>query len=451
MFRSLRFRLSLWYLAFFAVLFAVFGVFLHGELRRSLIARLDDTLASEAATAAGLLVDEISELGDAPKAAAEAIAEMRFRGSSLAVLVDGRVLASSGGGRFLEAAAASGKAEASVRVPGARAAIHRTAYAGRTYTVVALSRLDSIEADLQVLRHALLFGFPLVLALAGLGGYWLSARRLAPLAAMANQAREITSSSLATRLEIGNAAAELELLADSFNDLLARLDLSFDAMRRFTSDASHELRTPLSVIRGEADVALSRERTPREYRDALAIILDEAQRLSRLVDDLLNLARADAGRVRLDVAEFYLNDMLAECCRVVQPLASERQVGLACDPSGDVPFRGDERLLRRAALNLLDNAIRYTPSGGSVSASLEAADTEVRLRVSDTGIGIPADAAPHIFERFYRAGQARSREDGGFGLGLAIVKWIAESHHGAVALESAPGAGATFIVILPRA
>jgi heavy metal sensor kinase len=291
---------------------------------------------------------------------------------------------------------------------------------------------------------------PLLLGLAGIGGYLLATRSLAPLNWMAEQAREITGSNLNRRLEIGDAAEELAVLAASFNELLARLDQSFESMRRFVADASHELRTPIAVIRGEADVALSHDRGAAEYRESLAIVLDESRRLSRLVDDLLNLARADAGRVQLEVQEFYFNELLAECCRSIQTLASASGIALECRSAGDVQFRGDEGLLRRLVINLLDNAIRYTPPGGKVSAALEADPACVRIRISDTGIGIPPEAAPHVFERFYRADKARSRQDGGFGLGLSIVKWIAEAHHGAVELTPNSGPGTTFTVTLPR-
>jgi heavy metal sensor kinase len=267
---------------------------------------------------------------------------------------------------------------------------------------------------------------------------------------MSGQAHQITDSSLHKRLEIGSAAQELETLAASFNELLSRLDQSFDSMRRFVADASHELRTPVSVIRSEADVALAKERTPSEYRQSLALVLDESRRLTKLIEDLLNLARADAGHVRLHVEEFYFNELVSECCRSVEQLALRRGVQLSCEPAADLPFNGDEALIRRLVMNLLDNAIRYTPSGGKVTVSITPEPDGIRLRVADTGIGIPPEAAPHIFERFYRADKARSRQDGGFGLGLSIVKWIAESHHGEVNMQTVPESGSTFTVTLPR-
>jgi two-component system OmpR family sensor kinase len=231
-----------------------------------------------------------------------------------------------------------------------------------------------------VVRRVIFLALPLLLGLAGIGGYLLATHSLAPLNWMAEQAREITGSNLNRRLEIGRAAEELLVLAASFNELLARLDQSFEAMRRFVADASHELRTPIAVIRGEADVALSHDRGAAEYRESLAIVLDESRRLSRLVDDLLNLARADAGRVRLELQEFYFNDLLAECCRSMQTLAGASDITLECRAPGDVPqFRGDEALLRRLVINLLDNAIRYTPPGGKVSALLEADAAAVRI------------------------------------------------------------------------
>jgi len=310
--------------------------------------------------------------------------------------------------------------------------------------------VDAIEAELAVVRRVILVALPLILLAAGIGGYWLATRGLRPLERVAGQARRITETNLETRLEIAGAAEEVTALVASFNELLSRLDQSFATMRRFVADASHELRTPVAIIRGEADVALSQERGATEYRESLGIILDESRRVSRLIDDLLNLARADSGRVMLHTQGFYLNELVAECCRAVQGLASARTVQLECAACGDLQFTGDEELLRRLTLNLLENAIRYTPAGGKVSASVQREGGGVRLVVADTGIGIAAGDRSRVFERFYRAGEARSRKDGGFGLGLAIVQWIAESHRGTVECASQVGEGSRFTVTLPE-
>lgn len=434
--RSFRGQLTALYLTFFSLLFILFSIFLYGELSRSLTARLDDSLASEADTAAGLFPDELQEMhGDVLAAAREVISEMKVRGHSVAIREGGRVLAASPltPGRERDRLAA------------------RTVQVGEhTYQIAVSAPLATIDAELAVVRRAIFIALPLILGLAGVGGYLLATRSLRPLGWMAEQAHRITGSNLETRIRIDNAAEELAVLVTSFNELLGRLDQSFDTMRRFVADASHELRTPISVIRGEAEVALSKERTTSEYRESLGVVLDEARRLSRLVDDLLNLARADAGHVLLQTHDFYLNELLAESCRSVQGLANMRGLTLECHAGGDLQFTGDEQLLRRLAINLLDNAIRYTPSGGKVIASLDAGATAVQLRVIDTGIGIAPRDAAHIFERFYRAGEARSRQDGGFGLGLAIVRWIAESHRGTIECASEAGRGSTFTVTLPK-
>ncbi|MGA2271573.1 MAG: ATP-binding protein [Bryobacteraceae bacterium] len=462
MIRSFRFQLTAWYLAFFSLLFVVFSVFLYGLLSKDLRNRLDQSLTSEASTASALFEDElVEEKGDVRLAATEAVSGLRLHGSRVAILSGSRLLAASApvsrqeSDAVVAQAARSASPDLVLALPrlgpnGARAATHRLDTLGRSFLIFSIAPLDSIAADLGVVRRVIFFALPLVLGLAGIGGYLLSTRSLAPLRWMAEQAREITGSNLNTRLDIGNAAEELEVLTASFNELLGRLDQSFESMRRFVADASHELRTPIAVIRGEADVALSHDRGAAEYQESLAIVLDESRRLSRLVDDLLNLARADAGRLKLQVQEFYFNDLLAECCRSMQALASARGIALECRTTEDAPFRGDEELLRRLVINLLDNAIRYTPPGGQVSAALEADPARVRIRISDTGVGIPPEAAPHVFERFYRDDKARSRQDGGFGLGLSIVKWIAEAHNGAVELTRNPGPGTTFTVTLPR-
>jgi heavy metal sensor kinase len=462
MIRSFRFQLTVWYVALFSLLFVLFSVFLYGLLSKDLRTRLDQSLTSEANTASALLEDElVEEKGDVHLAATEAVAGLRLHGSRVAILSGSRLLASSGpvsqqeSDAVVAQAARSASPDLVLALPrlgpnGARAATHRLETLGRDFLIFSIAPLDSIAADLGVVRRVIFLALPLLLGLAGIGGYLLATYSLAPLNWMAEQAREITGSNLNTRLDIGNAAEELAVLAASFNELLSRLDQSFESMRRFVADASHELRTPIAVIRGEADVALSHDRGAAEYKESLAIVLDESRRLSRLVDDLLNLARADAGRVKLQVQEFYFNDLMAECCRSMQTLASAGDIALECRSAEDVPFRGDEGLLRRLLINLLDNAIRYTPPGGKVSAVLEADAARVRIRISDTGVGIPPEAAPRVFERFYRADRARSRQDGGFGLGLSIVKWIAESHNGAVELTGNSGPGTTFTVTLPR-
>jgi heavy metal sensor kinase len=462
MIRSLRARLTVWYVAFLSLLLLLFSMLLHHLVAQALERRLDESLSVEANTGAALLADEFQEMkGNASVAASEVLADLRLSGSTVAFTDGARVLGSSAPAAMDELTDIARRAQASgpghnvVFEPGggpngAHAAVVRERLGGQEYVTIAMQPLDEIAADLALLRRVMLLALPLAIGLAAIGGYWLTRRNLLPLASMAQQARQITHSNLETRLDAGEAAEELATLSASFNELLSRLDQSFENMRRFVADASHELRTPIAIIRGEADVALANERSTAEYKEALTLVLDESRRLSRLVDDLLNLARADAGRVKLRVEEFYLNDLLAECCRAAHTLAGARGVTLECTPHDDLAFHGDEELVHRMVLNLVDNAIRYTPQGGHVTVSLDGRAGDVEIHVADTGTGIAADVAPHVFERFYRGDKARARQDGGFGLGLAIVKWIAELHCGSVDVASAPGAGSTFTVKLPR-
>ena len=437
--KSLRLRLTLLYSGFFAVLFAIASVILYGALSHSLYIRLDETLNAEADTAASIFADEYQEMSrKAGVAAREVVSDMKLRGDFMAVIEGVHVLAANPALPLAE-----------VEGPRWRLAERRMTLDGVTYRVLVAASLEPVHAQLALLRRDLAIGLPLALLLAGVGAWLVATRALRPLQSVAAQARGITENSLHTRIAAEGAAAELDVVIGSFNDLLSRLDRSFDAMRRFVADASHELRTPVSVIRGEADVALTRERSAAEYRESLAVVLDESRRLSVLVDDLLNLARADSGRVRLDLREFYLNELLAECCRGYRGIAAERGLKLECVAAADLQYRGDEVLLRRLVLNLLDNAIRYTPSGGRITVSLAAACDGIRIAVADTGIGIPAEHTSHVFERFYRTDEGRSRAAGGFGLGLSIVTWIAEAHGGTVACVSQPGRGSTFTVTLP--
>jgi len=462
MIRSFRLQLTAWYLLLFTLLFTGFSIFLYEVLSKALYKRLDEILSSEVSTAAGLFRGEMAEFkGDASGAAQEAMSEMSIRGVTVAVFEGNKLLASNTplkGTELLAVVADTAATEApEVRTTlprygkhGVRAVARRFAVDGREYVLLAAESLHSVKSELGLVRHVLFLALPLIVLIAGAGGFFLATKNLAPVRWMAEQARSITDKNLHQRLDIGAANEELMMLADSFNELLSRLDRSFETMRRFVADASHELRTPIAVIRGEADVALDHDRGPAEYKESLAVIQDEARRLTRLIDDLLNLARADAGHVSLHVEEFYVNDLLAECCRVIQAKAGAKKIHLECQCPEDVAYRGDPELIRRLVLNLLENAIRYTPEGGRVQISVEDSARELRIQVADTGIGIPPETATHVFERFYRGDQARSRQNGGFGLGLSIVKWIAESHNGSVELSSEPGQGSTFTVLLHR-
>jgi heavy metal sensor kinase len=450
----------MWYVLVFGLVLAAFSVFVYLVLSQSLYVRLDRSLSQATEVVAGEFRSEVAEHGgNASFGAAQTLAELHLPGIFVAIFDDRELLAANFDANTFSAPELLGSNPRGDQTSfqtvqgygkdGARVAVSSAQAGDKAYLIAIAEPLHHLFEQLESIRRILLVGFPASLLIAGIGGFFLAKKSLAPVVALSNQAERISARNLHDRLSIRNKSDELGHLARVFNELLSRLDGSFESMREFIADASHELRTPLSIIRGEADVALSQDREPTEYRDALMIIQDEAKRLSRVVDDMMALARADAGQRQLQIEEFYLNDLIEECCRAATVLTVREGVLLTMKPTGDISFRGDEDLLRRMLLNLLDNAIKYTPSGGSVSVELARGSVDVKIIVSDTGIGIPADQAAHVFERFYRVDQARSRADGGTGLGLAIAKWVAEAHKGSIRLESSSGHGSTFTVSLP--
>ena len=328
---------------------------------------------------------------------------------------------------------------------------------GSRYVIVAEESNAEVAATIALLRNALAVAVPFFLIVACVAGWFLAERSLAPIAAMSERARTISETNLDARLPVANERDELGELALVFNELLDRLERAFgqlekaySQMRQFIADASHELRSPLAAVRGEVQVALKRPRDETEYRESLEVIHDEAKHLSRIVEDLFMLARADAGERMVDRVPFYLDELVVECCRIVRPLAEGRGVALTVAPvDGEVEVVGDEVLLRRAALNLLDNAVKYTESGGTVRVAVIRDGDGVRVDVSDTGVGVLREDAERIFERFYRVDKARSRSDGGAGLGLSIVRWAVEAHGGFVSVHSEHGHGSTFSIWLP--
>src|SRR4029079_6250654 len=311
--------------------------------------------------------------------------------------------------------------------------------------------LSVIEDGLRELRRDLFAGVFLVLLLASAGGYFLARKSLAPIASMNSQTQRISAENLSARLDVTNSRDELGRLAATINDLLARIENSFKEQQRFIADASHELRTPLAVLRGETEVALSKTRTVDEYQQSLSLIQDEAEQLSRIVEDLFILARQPINtRAALNKERVSLNDAVRDCARAAQVLAGQKGVKLKLEKdSPAITLHGDQELITRLILNLLDNAVKYTPAGGEISLALARENGNAEIVVRDTGIGIPESAQPRVFDRFYRVDKARARAMGGAGLGLSIAQWIVEVHGGEISVASAPGRGSTFTILLP--
>ena len=331
---------------------------------------------------------------------------------------------------------------------GASVRLYATPYdfGGRMLTVGVSQSLAAQQRTLGEARTALTVGVPLMLIAAVAGGYALARRGLGPVATMTAQAAHLSAGTLHERLPVHDPRDEVGRLAAVFNDLLGRLEAAFDQQRRFVADASHELRTPVAIIAGEAELALGREgRDAGELRAALATIGQEAARLQQIVADLFLLARADAGERPRAVEELYLADLVTEVTHAVRTLAARKQITVNERVDGELPFRGDEALLRRLLLNLLDNAIKYTPDGGAVTVRAARRGAEYVIEVTDTGPGIPPEQRERVFERFYRG----ARGGGGAGLGLAIARWITEAHGGNVRLMRSGADGSTFAVTLP--
>jgi heavy metal sensor kinase len=298
---------------------------------------------------------------------------------------------------------------------------------------------------------ALILPLPLVLVLAGIGGYVLASRSLRPIQLLARKAEEIKSDRLHERLPVNASDGELADLARVFNAMLVRLEQSFEQLRRFTSDASHELRTPLAAMRSVGEVGLQKNSTPEAYRDVIGSMLEEANKLTRLVDSLLTIARADAGQIQLTPCLFPAINLAHECASLFEVLLDEKGQLLTVDGPADAMLRGDWLLLRQALVNVVHNAIKYTPRGGRIALRIRSSEKRVFLEVEDAGPGIPAAEVSKVFDRFYRVEEGRSRGAGGSGLGLPIARWSVEMHGGDISAHTVEGRGCTFRIELPAA
>ncbi|HKE05584.1 MAG TPA: ATP-binding protein [Blastocatellia bacterium] len=467
--------MTLWYVGVLALVLIVFSAGVYLLLARNLYRRMDESLRSSSESIAISLVRERAEGETVAEAAHSTVEELRLLNQAMAIFnFEGRLITEKntpGNDRARLPALDSIPAEG-LRLyttpggddEGQRVAARRVKIsdADEPYLIVVSQPLKTVTEELERLRRVLLIAVPLALLLAGLGGFFLARKSLAPVVAMSERARQISAENLERRLPVANPRDELGQLAATFNALLARLDASFNLQRQFMADASHELRTPLSVMRTTTQVTLEKpSRDENEYRDALAMINDQTRRLARIVEDMFTLARADAGRRPLTQGSFYLDELIGDTARAASVLAMRKGVTVESVETAEVQYYGDEHLLRQMLLNLLDNAIRHTLAGGRIRVSLAQFNSTCEVVVADTGEGIPVEAQPHIFERFYRVDRARSRSGvnangagadnggGGAGLGLSIALWIAEAHGGTIKLVRSDPTGTAFAVALP--
>jgi two-component system, OmpR family, heavy metal sensor histidine kinase CusS len=456
---SIGMRLTLWYVAIFAVGELVFGASMFLILRHNLYDLVDDGVESQIEDLKNFLVVQQKDATPAKlREAMAALYDHEHAGDFLAIHDQtGELIYRS---RFLQTHKLVPLQPDQMNRPLIRTrriegehfrfAFEKLNVDGRVYTLEMGAPADDAFETLQLFRSYLLIFAPLLLLVSAGVGYWMSRKALAPVDALVRTARDISGTNLNRRLQTLKTGDELQRLTDTLNEMLDRIESAFQKITQFTADASHELRTPVSLIRTEAELALRRSRTEAEYEESLRQILQEAERTTLLIEQLLELARADSGRGSLIMQPVDLPEVLRSVISGWQQVAEARNLQFStdiCKP--DAAVMGDATLLRRLVDILLDNAFKYTPSPGSVRLVLEVRQETAVVTVQDSGAGIAPEDQEKIFERFYRVDKARSRGQGGVGLGLAIAEWIVLQHRGAISVESRPGEGATFRAELP--
>ena len=474
-FRSIRFHLSLWYALTLAAVLAASGFFWHYYLAKEMRSRIDDKLRIVAVDVTSFhltthvehLFPHETHLGDDHCQGLENFVRRHNWGEYIQMLnAQGAISCATSNMKgfhlpltklALQSASRGKPHFETIRTLGP-APIRLLTYPiivdGKITDLVQVGQdLSAMENALERLRLMLLIFSPLALAFLTFGGWFLAGRLLEPVVQITRTARRINAESLGKRIPVEDTQDELGQLAETFNSMLARLEDSFNRTKQFTADASHELRTPLAILKGETEVALRWGKDPEELRQTLVSNLEEIDRMGHIIEDLLLLAKSEAGELRLDIREFSLGDLLQDLYLQGKTLGEPKNIdiSLRLQVTEDIRLKGDQFQLHRLMLNLVNNAIKYTPENGRVEIRLAVEGSEAVLAVADSGIGIAAEHLPHLFERFYRVDEARNRAVGGTGLGLAIVKSIAEAHEGRVEIESTPGKGSVFTVRLPLA
>ena len=444
-------RLTVWYFLIVATALAGFAVFALAIMRQSIYTTVDEQLEDRAHALQALIARSSGEdIADAIREHSELQS-----GSQLMQVADGS-------GRFLYRSQVMER----LGVPAAKTDHQRLESAeydemplrilsttvtvsGRQFLVQVAEPMDDYLEALERFRTTMFIGIPVLLLLAVGGGYWISTRALHPVDQITHAAQTINPHDLSQRVTVPQTGDELQRLAETLNRTLQRIESAVARITQFTADASHELRTPVALIRTRAEVTLAKPRGPEHYRDALKEVLAESERTTALIDNLMTLARADTGSEMLKFDRTNISEIAGEVCTQAQTLSEAKQIHWSATISdAAIWVRGDANALRRLLLILIDNAVKYTPPAGAVRLTVQRNATHAEIRVSDTGIGISESELPHIFDRFYRADKARSRELGGTGLGLSIGRWIASAHGGEVKVESSTN-GSVFLVLLP--
>lgn len=450
--RTLRSRLTAWYTLLLALALVVFSGYLYLQLEKSLVVQLDTTLQVTASQALDKTIERDGHPAFSQNPESQAATDRLMKAGLAVRLVDPSGTVWDELGHYPKVPHS---------VPTAKGYLNLTA-GEATWRVYSqplenggwLQVAESLEPTREVSEHLLtlmLLGFPLMLSIAGLGGWFLADRALRPIDRIIHTARAISSQDFTQRIGYRDAADEVGRLATTLDRMLDSLQEAFERERRFTADAAHELRTPLTAIKGRIGVALSRSRTPAEYENTLQDLEREADRLIRLANGLLYLSRLERQERLPSFSQGVdLSNLLAALAEQMQPLAEAQHIDLDVRIAPELSIRGNPDYLTNLVLNLVDNALKHTPTGGTVTLKAYRSGDRVEVAVCDTGVGIEDKHLPHLFERFYRVEGARSRSTGGAGLGLAIAAEIARLHGGTLTVRSQVDRGTTFILQLPK-
>jgi heavy metal sensor kinase len=461
--RSLSFRLVAWYAGLLACIFILLSALLYFDLRHLLESDLWRSQERRVHQIADVLMVRIKESGPAYVASQAKqwyqpeIADRFIRITQ----VDGPVIYASGAptdGSFNPSdvpAFSSSKTESfyKARLSNGKtlliAALTYQPPGSPSYVVESGTLLDPVETTLNDLFLQLMIGLPLAIVIVTAGGYLLVRQALTPVEKITLAAERITQHNLSGRLPVSQTGDELECLSISLNRMIVRLEDAFQNSKRFVADASHELRTPLTILRGELENLVEDRSLNAEVRERAASLFEEAVRLSRIVEQLFTLSRLDAGEAQAEWSRFDLAGMAKNTAEQMGLLAVDKKISIECDANQPVLVEGDSARLKQVVVNLLDNAIKYTPESGKIQLRVQAINGHAILEVEDNGVGIPHEALPHVFERFYRVDQIRSGDFEGAGLGLSIAKAICSAHGASIETESAVGKGSRFRVKLP--
>jgi len=441
---GVRRRLTLWYTMALAFIVLIFSVSVYVFVKGRLFRQLDQQLDREFSVISGEISEEPGDLRELDPDGSTRLFQL-VQGNKVLFRSDAylkaglpeqvfgpdikyRILRSGSGKRFRSATGV---------------------LANGSLLMVVLDE-ETVWKALHTLFMILALALPIALALAAVGGYVMASRLLKPVAAMAQKADKISAENLSERLPVENPQDEFGKLAEVFNRTLGRLQDAFERLQKFTADASHELRTPLTALQSVGEVALQENLDAEAYRDRIGSMLEETAHLTRLVESLLLLTRADSGRLLLNRKEQNITAIVEKAVDDMRVMAEEKSQRLTTDLAGDIRVSVNEDTFRRALVNILDNAIKYTPQGGALAVRMMERATGIVIEVSDSGPGIAAEHQAKIFDRFYRVDKDRSRDAGGTGLGLAIAKWAVEANGGRLELENRAPHGSTFRIVLPK-